>query len=248
MATKKETAEQKLLKLIESSQWQKGVTSPSPPAQTVAFPESTVSPSPVNESEQIALRVAQSVRSPAVPGLKISSFLQNLGSLFKRSGTTAGVGLSQVNRLLTLVAVCMFFVLAGKMFMGWTESNQKISFLLDTKVSRTGEQLIPITKEVAYYLDQVQTRNIFKPYEKKQGDNKSSAENRVIASKTQHMKLRGISWLDSPETASAIVEDSDTGTTYFLKQGDRLKDVTVKTIYADQVIMVYEGEEIAIKL
>ncbi len=251
MAAKKETAEQKLLKLIENSKGQKDA----PPAAQSSAPSDSVTPvAPPVASEQVAMKVAQSVRSPALPGIALPVFLQNLGGVFKKGGAPGamvGLGLRQVNSLLTLTTVAVMFFFTGKLFLGWSQMNQQISFLLDGKVTRTGEreQLIPLTKDVAYYLDLVQTRNIFKPYEKKQGkETKFTGDNRVVASKTEHLKLRGISWLDSAETASAIIEDADSGMTYFLKQGDQVKDVTVKTIYADQVIMSYEGEEIAIKL
>jgi hypothetical protein len=45
-----------------------------------------------------------------------------------------------------------------------------------------------------------------------------------------------------------MLEDTETGRTYFLRSGDKIQDFTVKTIYADRAILVFENEEISIKL
>ena len=57
-----------------------------------------------------------------------------------------------------------------------------------------------------------------------------------------------MAWLDLPESASIMIEDSQTKTTYFLKTGEKLEDVTIKTIYTDRVVFSYENEETTIKL
>ena len=50
---------------------------------------------------------------------------------------------------------------------------------------------------------------------------------------TKDLKLVGISWLDSAESASAMIENTQSGVTYFLKSGEQINSVTVKQIFAD---------------
>ena len=61
-------------------------------------------------------------------------------------------------------------------------------------------------------------------------------------------KLVGIAWLDLPETASIMIEDTHKKETFFLKQGEQLEGVTVKTIYTDRAVFSHENEETTIKL
>jgi hypothetical protein len=61
-------------------------------------------------------------------------------------------------------------------------------------------------------------------------------------------KLVGIAWLDLPETACIMIEDTRKNETLFLKQGEQLEGVTVKTIYTDRAVFSHENEETTIKL
>ena len=112
------------------------------------------------------------------------------------------------------------------------------------------ESLIPKVQAVSYYASEVKRRNIFQPYEEKTttgvvttGISKDSP----IVRKTKNLRLVGISWLDTVESASAMIEDTEKNMTYFLKKGEKMGDIIVKTIYADSVALGYENEEIIIK-
>jgi len=246
---KKETAEQKLLKLIESGGQPArpgGVST----ATTVASGRTAGEPAALTESETVAKKIAQSVRDATLPSLKVPTFLKNLGRFFKRPGTAhLGVGLRESNAALVFLSLILAAVLVVKLTMAINVNKRNIVVKVDTKINRTGEISLPSAKEVTHYLDSISERNIFKPY-----DGKTATEivvpvgTRKVAGKTEKLKLRGISWLDSPETASVMIEDTETGITYFLRQGEQVKDVVIKEIFADQVILTYEGEEMAIRL
>jgi hypothetical protein len=94
-------------------------------------------------------------------------------------------------------------------------------------------------------LRQINERDIFKPYVPK------IARKAAIQGLVQLMsryKLVGIAWLDLPETACIMIEDTRKNETLFLKQGEQLEGVTVKTIYTDRAVFSHENEETTIKL
>jgi len=45
-----------------------------------------------------------------------------------------------------------------------------------------------------------------------------------------------------------MIEDTQKNETYFLRQGEQLEGVTVKTIYTDRAVFSHENEEMTIKL
>jgi hypothetical protein len=115
--------------------------------------------------------------------------------------------------------------------------------------SKTGVSLsdiaLPSTPGVGYYLQTINERNIFKPYVPKIAQKPAIP---VLQQLMAKYKLVGISWLDLPETASVMIEDTKKNETFFLKQGEQLEGVTVKTIYTDRAVFSHENEEMTIKL
>ena len=75
----------------------------------------------------------------------------------------------------------------------------------------------------------------------------TAPENRKIVLLTKTFKLVGIAWLDTIDSASVMIEDTDKNVTYFLKQGEKIGDIIVKTIYADGAVLGYENEEMILK-
>jgi hypothetical protein len=61
-------------------------------------------------------------------------------------------------------------------------------------------------------------------------------------------KLVGIAWLDLPETASVMINDTKKNKILFLKKGEQLEGITVKTIYTDRAVFSRDNEETTIKL
>jgi len=243
----KETAEQKLLKLIEKTD-----------AQDTA---SGATPAPQANAE--AMRVYDSVRGVGSSGLPIlpvvANFLATLKRWFSGGGTTAGFGLREINRILALgVVVAMaFFFLNFSQGIGQMEDDAHLS--LKDRAEKLPEaiddlsSLLPSFKVLQDYVSVVSRRNIFQPFERKlvQDETEKMQEELGISrvsAQTKDLKLVGISWLDSPESASALVENTISGVTYFLKQGEKVNDVTIKNIYAESVVVAYQGEEMEMKL
>lgn len=100
--------------------------------------------------------------------------------------------------------------------------------------------------DAAFYLQGLKKRNLFlpagtasqMPEEKAETAGKVTSEEMNAA--LSQIKLVGISWGDEP---LAMVEDSATGRTYFLKKGQEFKGLKVQKIDKEKVHVTYEGQE-----
>lgn len=117
----------------------------------------------------------------------------------------------------------------------------------DSKHAEGVQEHAVFRKPVAYYLEKMAARDIFKMGVKKraapeQGQVNSSASR--ILELTQHLKLVGISWSSDPD---AMIEDTRALKTFFVKRGEMIGDIKVQAIFKDKVVLVYSGEEIELK-
>ena len=232
----KETAEQKLLKIIEGSDAQKAAAAVS--SKTIASVQ----------------EVAASVKASGLPSFSIPDFIQSIKDLMlgkKTDDKTPGkFGLRELNRVLITVIIICCIVLVKNFTSGVEFSKQEIDLAVDNQIARLSENLLPKAKEVSQYILSMAKRNIFQPFEEKEEVVITDADVPIkkIEEKTKDLKLVGISWLDSPESASALIENTTSGVTYFLKTGEKINSVTIKEIYADAVILVFEEEEMEFRL
>ncbi len=156
--------------------------------------------------------------------------------------------IATLNRLLFLGILACIAGLVMELRSGSALLNQDVDFSNSVQVAQSVAKIaIPSGKTADFYLAQVNSRNIFKPYEAAV-TGKVSIEKQGLAKRLSKYKLVGIAWLDLPETASVMIEEPTTKATYFLKQGEQLEGVTVKTIYTDRAVFSYENEETTIKL
>ena len=96
-------------------------------------------------------------------------------------------------------------------------------------------------KPVAYYLERLDDRDIFKiggRLTKNDAEASQAAEpSPKVAEATRDLRLVGISWSDSPDAM-----------TFFLKEGDRMENgIRVKRIDKDKVILSAEGQELELQ-
>jgi hypothetical protein len=154
--------------------------------------------------------------------------------------------ISTLNTLLFLGIVACIIALGYEMRSGFALLSQDIEFPSGSKAdSALSDIALPSTPSAAYYLKAINERDIFKPYVPK------VVPKKVVQDLVQRMsryKLVGIAWLDVPETASIMIEDTRKNETFFLKQGEQLDGVTVKAIYTDRAVFSHENEETTIKL
>lgn len=248
----KETAEKKLLKLIESTQAQEAA------AQS---PDAAAAPS-VGASTGAAFRdvqqVANSVKGVGIslPKLALPAFLNQILGVFKGGSSPAlagqgSFGLKDINKFLGVGIAIVTGLLFLSFLSGWNESQRSVDFAVEQIPANTDE-FTPSFRELAEYLDILTRRNIFQPYEVKVAAQKADGTVESVATpisdRTKDLKLVGISWLDTPESASAMIENTQSGVTYFLKSGEQINSVTVKEIFADSIIIRFGDEEMEMRL
>lgn len=149
------------------------------------------------------------------------------------------------NQLLLVVILVLGAYFVFEIIKGTALLTKKIEFNTDGTVKGLPGATDPIgdgQQRLSYYLASVKKRNVFQPYE----GTAQVAEvvSSKLTQKTGHLKLVGISWMNSVDTASAMIEDSNKKVTLFLNRGDKIDDIIVKTIYADSVKLGYDNEEI----
>ena len=244
----KETAEKKLLKLIETTQAQE-VAAGSAPAATSPAAGPTGAP---NEAQ----KVLESVKGTGLPKLSLPPFLNPLLSLFKAGGGAsamagpAGFGLKDINKILLVGIVIVSGFLFLSFLSGWNKVSNGLDFSVEQRSSNM-EAFAPSFRELQEYVGAIARRNIFQPYEVKAGEKgltPAEAAMAPINERTKDLKLVGISWLDTPESASAMIENTQSGVTYFLKSGEQINNVTVKQIFADSVLISFGNEEMEMRL
>lgn len=159
-------------------------------------------------------------------------------------------GLKQLNMVL-IVLIIMASLSLGFFYQSEAKHmDQAIDFSKDIKSSDVTGALgiVPQYEPLTSFLEVLLTRNIFRPYEKKvEGLEDVAPGLQKIATKVKSFKLVGISWLDTPDSASIMVEDAN-GTTLFLKEQDTVSDVSIKKIFADRVIFAYQDQEMEVRL
>ena len=158
--------------------------------------------------------------------------------------------LKTVNKFLFLGVIVAVFFLFQEVKAGSSLLAQELEFpdVPTARPARTGELLMPTIQKLSFYTAPLNRRNLFDPYEQKvKNVVEVSDDNKTIANKTSHLRLVGVSWLDTIESASVMIEDTKQDLTYFLQANDKLGEVNIKTIYADSVELGYENEEIMIR-
>jgi len=189
-------------------------------------------------AEEKLLKMMQKSASPVATKPSVAVPVKNK---FKFSFT-----LGALNIILFLGIIACMVVLSLEMKSGYSLLHQDVQFPFEPKAdSSLSDIALPSNQGADYYLQSVNQRNIFKPFVVKPSP-KAAVQGLVqLMSK---YKLVGVAWLDLPETASIMIENTKKHETLFLKQGEQLEGVTVKAIYTDRAVFSHENEETTIKL
>ena len=159
------------------------------------------------------------------------------------------VTVRQINFFLMVCVVASLFFLGYEVHGGLSLLGQDVNISVDGQGARgTPNVFAQTNKNLSYYLEQINARNIFKPYEKITTGTEIPSGQAALEKRMSKYKIVGVAWLDTPESATVMLEDTSTRMTHFLREGEKIEDVTVKAIYTDRVVVSYANEEMVIKL
>lgn len=89
-------------------------------------------------------------------------------------------------------------------------------------------------------------RNLFAPFSKKEEEETTAGEGLSIL-KLKDYKLVGISIEENPDNSYAMIENTKTGITFFLKKGEELDGVKVLEIFEEKVVLAFQGETLELR-
>lgn len=188
-------------------------------------------------AEEKLLKMLQKSGAPvAAPASKVAA----------KKKVSFSISIQTINQILLLGIVVCLGLLGLQIRSGVSLLNESVDFTDEVKASVIADNALPSAKNISVYLDKINARNIFKPFDSE--STKKAAAPQGLAVKMSKYKLVGVAWLDLPETASVMIEDTATKQTYFLKTGEQIEGVTIKTIYTDRAVFGDENEETTIKL
>ena len=248
----KETAEQKLLKLIEASEAQE---SPSQPAESasVRTPSASVD----------AQKTLNSVQSIGLATITLPPLAGQLLRILRDPSTIAQLpqtlSVKELNKglLIIVLLVGVYFVSDFSKEMKKAQKDISVdgvspALSKSSGVGKIADSIGQYAKDITEYMALVSYRNIFQPYERKievvDEEVQDVPPNQQIAEKISQFKLVGISWLETPDSVTVMIEDNQTQVTHFLRSGEEFQGVKVQTIYADSVEFSYNGETMNVKL
>ena len=157
--------------------------------------------------------------------------------------------LQNMNIILVLVTIILFGGIIVSFITSALDIDQKVeaAFTIPEEGITILERKATLKKS-AHYIEKARQRDIFEIASKMSLAQKT-AETPVVAvkeivTKTESLKLVGISWSDDPD---ALIEDTKAKKTFFLKRGEHINDILVKAIFKDKVILSYKEDEIELK-
>lgn len=114
----------------------------------------------------------------------------------------------------------------------------------ETESSGLGSLLL----DFAHYGNVLLQDNIFTPKEKVEPQEKEAPVVRpVLHQMIDNLKISGISRDEETGERFAIAEDRERKITYFLQEGDKILDFTVKNIFDNRVVFLYQDQEITLR-
>lgn len=192
-------------------------------------------------AEQKLLKIIEASKKTSTQEAKVS--------VSTKSSSRLSFTIRHLNGLLVVALVAAVFYFIVELNNGFALISDEASISPEGTNKTVVSLKLPQQKNISVYLNQMSMRDLFKPYEAKDTTTSPmSSDKAVLEKKMSEYRLVGIAWLDVPETVTVMIENKANKTTRFLKEGDKIDDVTVKTIFTNKVVFSYANEEIVIKL
>lgn len=110
------------------------------------------------------------------------------------------------------------------------------------------ENLLQTVKKKDFYTSVLLGRNIFDPQVKKEVVEAVVATAAVkLTAMVEALKVVGISWSETKKDRYVMLEDTKQELTYFLQEGDKVLELTVKEIFSDNVELSSGKETITLR-
>lgn len=154
--------------------------------------------------------------------------------------------IKSLNVFLVFVALGLTVFLGLDFWLGMPRLGlvQKLELL--AKKTEIGDFKTEPLDPLIIYAQEISQRNIFGLTEKAAEPVASKPqESPALTGLSESLKLVGIMWSEAPQ---AIIEDTkDSGKTYLVNRGGKIKNVHVKDILKDRVILSYDDQDIELK-
>ncbi len=199
---------------------------------------------------------AQTSRRHSMSWLNFGAWLGRVSFLkVKFEKLAQGLSLEQLdvkvtNRFLGLLVALLALYFLANLFTSLVNLSQPPRLELNAPLAKNEENFpepLGFKKAITYYLDQIRERDIFTmglkriSQETPDINTAPSARSLQVASS---LRLVGISWSNDPD---AMIEDTKTLKTFFVKRGEMAGDARVQAIFRDKVILTLNNEEFELR-
>lgn len=178
---------------------------------------------------------------------RLSYLTEQLKKKFAASSQT--LDLKRVNKVLKIAIALLIGYLAINFNFNYQKIRERNLLLKNSESKKDKPLAMPVTgiseelsqkKDLPFYLDTIKRRNIFKFGVVEVKQEKDDSALAKITKLAEGLKLVGISFTDYPE---AMIESERESKTYFAKKGDFVRQLEVKKIFKDYIVLEYEGQE-----
>ncbi|MDD5080931.1 MAG: hypothetical protein PHC58_02930 [Candidatus Omnitrophica bacterium] len=155
---------------------------------------------------------------------------------------------SLVNNILLGVILVIGIFMVVEFIRGYARLNSVPKFTLGEGNDEIAEQLkfFDIKNKEDYY-NVLVARNIFNPAEEKKKFVEQEKDISEVAQLLNNFKMVGFYWTPDEQEKYAMIEDSASQLTYYLKEGDDFMSFKVEKVDTDKVIMSFDDEEITLR-
>lgn len=173
--------------------------------------------------------------------------IKNIGGIFRRA-FSGEANLALLNKCLVFVLIILAVFLIRSLIAFQPDVSRVIvpAYQGYYKTAR-GKEITALSPQ-EYYLGKIRERNILQPYQEQIAVQpfQQSAPVETINDKVKNLVVLGRIWQGTGNGNEAIIKDSGTGETLFLKEGDVIgkTEVVLEEVLKDKIIVSYNEEQL----